>query len=55
MTKTSAILNDVDVPLVNQTTCQALLKKTKLGNAFALDKNSFICAGKKFAFLFIRI
>ncbi|KAK0159793.1 hypothetical protein PV327_010868 [Microctonus hyperodae] len=39
------ILRDVDVPIINQTTCEARLRATRLGTHFVLDENSFMCAG----------
>jgi secreted trypsin-like serine protease len=42
---TNPIQSHVDVPLVDQTTCQTKLRTTKLGSAFVLDSNSFMCAG----------
>ena len=42
-------MREIDVPLINGDTCQAMLRNnTVLGNQFGLDKNSFVCAGKKF-------
>ncbi|XP_076067696.1 phenoloxidase-activating factor 2-like isoform X2 [Oratosquilla oratoria] len=38
------ILKKVDLPLVNNVDCQALLRKTRLGRFFRLD-HSFLCAG----------
>lgn len=35
----------MDVPIVDQKTCEDSLKKTRLGQYFSLDKNSFLCAG----------
>lgn len=39
------ILRDVDVPIVDQTTCETRLRATRLGKHFILDKDSFMCAG----------
>jgi hypothetical protein len=39
------ILKEVDVPLVDATTCVKALR-TKLGSSFVLDKKSFVCAGE---------
>lgn len=38
------ILKKVDVPIVRHSTCQDIMRTTRLGKYFALDK-SFICAG----------
>lgn len=43
-TPMSAILKKVSVPLVEQSRCQKLLRKTKLGRRFELHR-SFLCAG----------
>lgn len=40
-----AIEKEVDVPLVDQNTCQNQLRATRLGANFALDFTSFVCAG----------
>lgn len=40
-----AIEKEVDVPLVDQATCQNQLRATRLGQNFQLDFTSFICAG----------
>ncbi|XP_076160246.1 inactive CLIP domain-containing serine protease A3 isoform X2 [Ptiloglossa arizonensis] len=40
-----SIMKEVDVPIVDQKTCEDSLKKTRLGQYFSLDKNSFLCAG----------
>ena len=40
-----AIEKEVDVPLVDQATCQNQLRATRLGQNFQLDFNSFVCAG----------
>lgn len=42
---TQTIQTHVDVPLVDQTTCQTKLRTTKLGSGFVLDNSSFMCAG----------
>lgn len=42
------IQREVDLPLVDQTTCQNQLRATRLGSSFQLDFNSFICAGGEF-------
>ncbi|KAK0160139.1 hypothetical protein PV328_007576 [Microctonus aethiopoides] len=39
------ILRDVDVPIVDQTTCETRLRATRLGGHFVLNKDSFMCAG----------
>ena len=38
-------MREVDVPLVDVNKCEAILRGTRLGPAFNLDKNSFMCAG----------
>lgn len=40
-----AIEKEVDVPIVDQTTCQNQLRATRLGFNFQLDFTSFVCAG----------
>lgn len=40
-----AIMKQVDVPLIDQATCQTQLRATRLGANFALDTTSFMCAG----------
>ncbi|KAG5668605.1 hypothetical protein PVAND_016541 [Polypedilum vanderplanki] len=40
-----AVQKEVDVPLVDQNTCQGQLRLTRLGANFALDFTSFMCAG----------
>jgi secreted trypsin-like serine protease len=40
-----AIQKEVDVPIVDQTTCQTQLRATRLGQNFQLDFTSFVCAG----------
>lgn len=40
-----SIQTQVDVPIVDQTTCQYKLRTTRLGPNFFLDTNSFMCAG----------
>lgn len=39
------LLQEVDVPIVDSFRCENLLRSTKLGHTFNLDKKSFICAG----------
>lgn len=39
------ILKAVDVPIISSATCETTLRSTRLGSAFILDRNSFICAG----------
>ncbi|XP_057336402.1 phenoloxidase-activating factor 2-like, partial [Microplitis mediator] len=39
------ILRQVEVPIVDQSTCENKLRNTRLGQAFILDKVSFMCAG----------
>ncbi|XP_070508809.1 inactive CLIP domain-containing serine protease A3-like isoform X2 [Chironomus tepperi] len=41
----SSLLKEVDLPLVDQFTCQSLLRSTRLGQSFILDAISFVCAG----------
>lgn len=43
-----AILKEVDVPIVDQASCEARLRSTRLGQFFNLDRSSFICAGGEF-------
>ena len=38
-------MKEVDVSIVGQTTCEAELKRTRLGQSFDLNQNSFLCAG----------
>lgn len=40
-----SILKEVDVPILERFTCQSRLRKTRLGEEFVLDANSFVCAG----------
>ena len=40
-----ATQKEVDVPIVDQATCQTQLRATRLGANFALDFPSFVCAG----------
>lgn len=40
-----AIQRRVDMPLLNNAQCQAILKMTRLGNNFILDPG-FMCAGE---------
>lgn len=42
---TSTVQTQVDVPIVDQTTCQTKLRTTRLGSNFNLDAFSFMCAG----------
>ncbi|XP_011298931.1 serine protease 42 [Fopius arisanus] len=39
------LLKEVDVPIVDQGSCETRLRGTRLGSFFALDRASFICAG----------
>lgn len=39
------IQTQVDVPIVDQTTCLYKLRSTRLGQNFVFDTNSFMCAG----------
>jgi hypothetical protein len=41
-----AIMKEVDVPIIDQTTCLNQLRATRLGANFQLDTTSFMCAGK---------
>lgn len=43
--KYQSITKEVDVPIVDQSTCENALRQTRLGRSFMLNKNSFICAG----------
>lgn len=38
-------MKEVDVPLVDQNSCQNQLRTTRLGLNFVLDSTSFVCAG----------
>ncbi len=38
------ILQQVELPIIDNPKCQSMLRQTKLGDDFALD-SSFICAG----------
>lgn len=38
-------MKEVDVPLIDQSSCQNQLKATRLGLNFVLDSTSFVCAG----------
>lgn len=38
-------MKEVNVPIVDQRECERLLRATRLGANFMLDKSSFICAG----------
>lgn len=38
-------MKEVDVPLVDQNSCQNQLRATRLGLNFVLDPSSFMCAG----------
>lgn len=41
-----SVMREIDVPLIDQDTCQAMLRNnTELGPMFGLDKTSFVCAG----------
>ncbi|CAG9807302.1 unnamed protein product [Chironomus riparius] len=42
---TPTIMQHVELPIVNQVTCQNLLRSTRLGSGFILDPISFLCAG----------
>jgi hypothetical protein len=42
---TSNIMMFVNLPLVEQNTCQNMLRATRLGSVFVLDTFSFLCAG----------
>ncbi|XP_018007339.1 phenoloxidase-activating factor 2-like [Hyalella azteca] len=39
------LLQEVDVPVLDSSRCESLLKNTRLGPSFRLDKRSFVCAG----------
>lgn len=39
------IQNQVEVPIVDQNTCESQLRTTRLGSGFVLDRTSFMCAG----------
>ncbi|CAL8079899.1 unnamed protein product [Orchesella dallaii] len=41
----STTLREVDLPVVDGNTCQNLLRTTRLGSAFTLNQQQFICAG----------
>ncbi|KAL7014334.1 hypothetical protein ACKWTF_015867 [Chironomus riparius] len=41
----SPIQKEVDLPIIDQNTCQNQLRATRLGSGFALDFQSFMCAG----------
>jgi secreted trypsin-like serine protease len=43
--KHSFIMKEVDVPVVDPNTCENLLRATRLGKYFELNKHSFMCAG----------
>jgi hypothetical protein len=43
-----SIIKEVDVPIVDASTCQNLLRATRLGANFQLDSASFMCAGGEF-------
>lgn len=45
VTSSQSIETQVDVPIVDQATCQYNLRTTRLGPNFVLDTNSFMCAG----------
>lgn len=40
-----AIMKEVDMPLVDQNSCQNQLRATRLTSSFSLDTTSFMCAG----------
>ncbi|KAK2580604.1 hypothetical protein KPH14_007722 [Odynerus spinipes] len=40
-----SILKEVDVPVIGQDACETALRGTRLGQAFQLDRTSFMCAG----------
>lgn len=44
-TKKQDVLRKVDLPLIDNESCQNLLRKTLLGPKYVLDSKSFICAG----------
>lgn len=39
------IIKKVDVPVLGSVDCQNRLRQTRLGPAYGLDTNSFVCAG----------
>ncbi|KAL7011142.1 hypothetical protein ACKWTF_014117 [Chironomus riparius] len=41
----SNILRHVDLPILSSSSCQSMLRTTKLNKTFVLDSESFICAG----------
>jgi len=43
--KHSFIMKEVDLPIVESNTCENLLRGTRLGRYFELNRKSFICAG----------
>jgi hypothetical protein len=44
----SSFQKEIDLPLVDYTTCQNQLRATRLSQNFQLDFLSFICAGGEF-------
>ncbi|CAL7937658.1 unnamed protein product [Xylocopa violacea] len=38
-------MREVDVPIIDESTCENELKQTRLGQYFTLNKSSFVCAG----------
>ncbi|XP_053977544.1 phenoloxidase-activating factor 2-like [Hylaeus volcanicus] len=43
--KYQSTMKEVDVPLVDEATCETALRQTRLGQYFSLSKSSFLCAG----------
>ncbi|XP_043265903.1 phenoloxidase-activating factor 2-like [Colletes gigas] len=43
--KYQSTMKEVDVPIVDDATCEAALRRTRLGQSFSLSKGSFLCAG----------
>jgi hypothetical protein len=41
----SAVLREVDVPILDGPTCEARLRTTRLGAGYVLNQQSFTCAG----------
>lgn len=43
--KHSYIMKEVDLTIIDSNTCENLLRATRLGKYFELNKHSFLCAG----------
>lgn len=39
------ILREVDLPIIEEFSCEEQFRRTRLGNTFTLDKEAFLCAG----------